>query len=120
MQVEEILKIVRDKARTYDEHTIYFTLKKMKVRYITQNQVVAIQMLLALKDLGYPFVTTNLFGELMGIDLGDALSLLHRLSAKHILNLIREDVHSPSAPFRYTVSAIFLQHFTVNAEEQGK
>lgn len=110
MGEEKLLKLIRTKAKEYDESKIYFSLRQMRIRYVTQTQITAIQTFLALYDLGQHTVTTNLFATLMDMEPGNALTLLHRLGDKRITNLIRE-LSSTTQPYRFALTETFLQHF---------
>jgi len=108
--LQKLLATVRTQAKNYDESKIYFTLRKMKVRNITEGQITAIKYFLALRELGLPVVTTTLYSFISDTDPVSTLALLHRLSAKRVLNLIREKaaVHTP---YRFMLSDLFLRHF---------
>ena len=110
MEEEKILQVIRTKAKEYDESKIYYSLRQMRIRYVTTKQIVAIQTFLALYDLGQRTVTTNLFAALTNMEPGNALTLLHRLGDKRIINLIRE-LSSTTQPYRFSLSETFLKHF---------
>ena len=105
-----MLQLIRTKAREYDESKIYYCLRQMRIRYVTTTQIAAIQIFLALYDLGQRTVTTNLFAALTGMAPGNALTLLHRLGDKRIINLIRE-LSSTTQPYRFSLSETFLKNF---------
>ena len=103
--IGEFINLVRVKAQQYDEAKIYYTLRSLKIKHITSKQVRAIQCFLALRDLGFKFVTTQLFASVMNISSIAAGELLHRLGDKGIIVLLRELKHRS---FRYMLSEMFL------------
>ena len=107
MYQEEFIRLIRAKVREYDEARIYYTLRMLNFRYITERAIRAIQIFLALKELGFTFVTPNLLAAVMNIAPNNARALLHRLGDKKVLTLVRDRSRS----FRYILSTTFLRHF---------
>jgi len=107
MFTEEFIRLVRAKAREYDEAKIYFTLRKLNFRFITTKTIESIQVFLALRELGFTFVTVNLFAAIMDMNSANARALLHRLGDKKVLTLVRDR----SKSFRYILSETFLRHY---------
>ena len=107
MSEVEFLRLVRTKAREYDEVKIYFTLKKMNFRFITTKTIQTIQVFLALRELGFKFVTVNLFSAITSMHPVNARALLHRLGDQKVLTLVRDKSRS----FRYILSETFLWNY---------
>lgn len=113
---DELIETIRTKAREYDETRIYYTLRRMHVRYVTQTQMYAIQIFLALRELGLAYVKTTLFSAVADMEPGNALTLLHRLGDKHVLTLIRE-LTKTTQPYRYMLSELFLRTYGLNMNQ---
>jgi len=56
MYQEELIRLIRAKVREYDEAKIYYTLRMLNFRYITERAIRAIQIFLALKELGFTLI----------------------------------------------------------------
>jgi len=110
--VEDTLKLIRETAEKFDDADIYYALRKMQIKHITELQMKAIKVFLALRNLGMLKVTTTLFSEIMNLPSGNAIALLHRLGDKRVINLLRGETKHTS--YRYMLSSTFLQHFKRN------
>jgi len=88
-----------------DEPSVYFALRKMRVRYLSNDAVRAVKIFIALRQLGMTIVPTSTFAYFYGTTRSNAIMLLHRLGDKGVLMLVKNDKPGTT---RYILSEKFV------------
>lgn len=115
MSVDDALKQIEKHIETIENTDIYYTLKKLKVRYTSEATIRAIKIFIACKYYGIDIVTSSIFYYFYGSSRTSALSQLHILGDKGILTLLKGN---SKGLLRYMLSEKFNEHFYKNTEHK--
>lgn len=102
---EDVLASVRAYASSISQEKLYYTLKKLHVRPITQPSLEILRYAVALDHLGLP-ITTELLTALAKKERGNICVIAHQLGDKHILILKRDNQRN----FTWVISDFFKKH----------
>lgn len=108
MKEPVVLEKIREAIDKFENSTIYFTTKQMHVHRVSEQQIFAIKIFLALREAGIVIVTSHLFMSLYGRSRAGSLQMLHELGDKGILTLVK---NKKSGPLRYMLSTMFLEYY---------
>jgi hypothetical protein len=100
------LALAQEKAKEVDEARVYYTLRKMRLRFIRSSAVKVVKYAVALMELGLPITAPLMTTILKKVD-KSVLAQLHNLGDRHVLVLKRLD----STCYEWTLSGIFLKHY---------
>ena len=108
MKIGEIIAKVNECIESYDDARIYFTLRTMHIRQISEQQIHMIKIFLALRTFGLQVISTHMILSFYSKSRGSALAILHGMGDKGILTLITNE---KSGPLRYVLSPKFLEFY---------
>ena len=110
MNQEEVLNLIRDTAKSIDYDRVYYTLRKLRVKWLKPRTVEIMRLCLAIDKLGFT-ITTNLLNHLMGLQgrgkKNRTIQLLHTMGDKHLLVYVREN----TPVYRWKVSPLVTRQF---------
>jgi len=106
LRPEDVMAIIEKKAKEVEDERVYFTLRKMKLKYIKPATIEVIKRIIALDELGLP-VTARFMSSLLKKPEQDMLEQLHILGDKHVLVLKRKT----GRYYEWILSDIFKQHY---------
>jgi len=101
----EILTVVHERVARIEDSAVYFTMKKLRMRYLSVDQVCAVKIFIALRELGISVVSSSLFQSIYGTSVSNITSLLHRLGDKGVITMVKNT--KPGA-YRYVLSERFV------------
>lgn len=105
-----LINEIKAKLSDMDNDRIYYSMRKMKLRYISPNQLEIMKIMLVLKEFGLSIVTNRLLSEFSKITSLQHLRMCtHILGDKFCLTLLRGKAKDNQA--RYMLHPIFLQHY---------
>jgi len=116
--LEELISRIKERARNLDEVRIYFTLKKMGVKYFNPETVETIKYIIALHSEGFPYVTTRMLADLRNTRLTCVTTLLHTLGDKGVLSLEYIPYITDRSKLAYKLSRKFLDNFKRKSEKE--
>jgi len=88
LTLEDLKDMVHTKARGIDEVRIFYSLKKLGVKWFKPQTVKVLKYCLAMHECKLPIVTW--FFKDIGLKSDSILSILHTLGDKHVLILKRK------------------------------
>ena len=108
MKDEEVISRVKEAIEQIDNADVYFALKKMRIRGISEQTVKTVKIFLALRQMGVSVVSSHLFSIFYDASHNAAIAILHRLGDKKVLTFVRENA---KGPLRYVLGTEFLQYY---------
>jgi len=104
MDLEDALQELRSRYKEANRAKIFFMMKKMGMKFITQEAVDVAAALKVCHDVGIPKVTVNLLSEILEKEPANLRNRLHTLGDKGIITLGYESVPSAGVVFVYTLN----------------
>jgi len=89
LTLEDLKGMVRTKAREIDEVRIFYTLRKLGIKWFKPQTINVLKYCIAMHECKLPIVTW--FFKDIGIRPDSILSILHTLGDKHVLILKRKE-----------------------------
>lgn len=110
----EAAEAIVKQAELIEMSDVYFVLKKMKVRFLSEDQQKIVRLMLALRKMGIASVPSTLVASLYGTSQQNVVSILHKLGDKGVLILVQN--HGPGA-LRYVLSQKFVDLWEATHEK---
>ena len=107
--MSDVRTVVVKEIESIDHAKVYYTLRQVHVRLISDDTVRAVKVFIALRKFGMTVVTTHMFHGFYGTTPANVVSLLHRLGDKGILTLVK---NMKPGVFRYCLSEKFWSLWT--------
>ena len=106
--MSEAIDEVKKQIQLIPSEHVFYALRQMKLRNISEQQINTVKIFLALRHFGLNIIPTTLFKELYGRTYSNALRILHLLGDKKVLMLVR---NKKTGPMRYILSETFLSFY---------
>jgi len=88
LTMDDVYKMAMDKMDEIPHHRVYFSMREMKLRWISSETVDTIKCCIALEELGIP-ITTPMITLMRQKDGGVVRNSLHTLGDKQVLTMMR-------------------------------
>ena len=106
----EVFEKIMDSFNSIEDYRVYYTMKLMRIRTVTDKMVERMKACLAIQSVG-SYVTTHLAGQVLKVEnrsqLGRLITALHNLGDRECLLLKRDFKHR----ITWMVNPIFLKYF---------
>lgn len=107
----ETKELILRQIETIELSDVYYTLKMMKVRFLSEDQQRVVRIILAFRQLGILAVPSTLVASLYGTTQANVVSILHKLGDKGVLVLVK---NNGAGALRYMLSERFISIWEVN------
>lgn len=113
LKMEDVIDLIHDKVQEVENFRVYYTMRDMKIKYITETTVNTVRYCIVLHELGLP-ITAQLISTLEGRTTQNLRNKLHTLGDKQILTMIRG---ADSSINRWILNPLFSNKYYGNNKQ---
>ena len=108
MKAEELIVEIKEYVKSIDRTKVYYTLRKLGHRRISDAQIEAVCIFIALRHFGIEIIGTNLFKTFYDKTRTAIHSILHLLGDRGVITLVHGKKNSQ---LRYVLNPKFTEQY---------
>jgi len=108
--VEKVVGIMKHIMEEIPHHKVYFTMREMKLRRISEATTDYMKACLAIHSCGFP-ITTFWVQKILGKDRASLAQTLHGLGDKNCLTMKRKVQSGRGGAYEWVINPVFLKYY---------